>query len=329
MKLSFVIVTHNVKNYIGNCIDSIHSALEDIRSMVDSSEIIVVDRASSDGTLNAGRVAGEFTALDIPYESGWAAAANLGAAKASGETIVFVAPEAEIQPGGLPRLLEYLDTNPACAIAGGSVVSQTGAILRGPSRFPGLRSKLAESTGIGARFPQTILAWGCYGGTCLELPRLVDAVSFSYAAVKTSSFRKLGCFDERFFSDFADTDLCRRASRAMLPRPTVAFVPQARARVADNFALRCETAALDLHGGNIVRDRVRCEALYVWKNYCILTSAANTALELVGQACRWVVSSLPVVGCAKSARHSKAVMCETVQAALDTQLGSQYPTTPW
>lgn len=330
MKLSCIIVSHNVKNYVGRCIDSVRTALTDIRSLVGEAEIIVVDRGSDDGTANAARTAcPDITIVDVPFDAGWAAAANKGAEKASGETLLFISPEVEMLSGGLPRLLEHLDTNPACAIAGGAVVSTSGALVHGPARFPGLFAKLADITGLGARFPRTMLDWSRYGGRNLELPLTVDCVSFDYAVVKAAMFRKLGRFDERFHADFAGTDLCRRASRAMLPRPTVAYVPQARARAQDNFVLRAEPDAFDLHGDRLVRGRVRSEMLYVWKNYCILTSFANTALELAGQACRYVVNLLPVIGCEKSARHSAAVLRETAQAALDTQLGSQYPTTPW
>lgn len=330
MKLSCVIVSHNMKNYIGRCIDSVRTALADIRSLVGEAEIIVVDRGSTDGTANAARTAyADVTIVDVPFDAGWATAANKGACAATGETLLFVSPEVELLSGGLPRLLEHLETNPACAIAGGAVVSTSGALLHGPARFPGLLGKLAALTGLGSRFPRTMLDWTRYGGRNLDLPLEVDSVSFDYAVVKAAAFCKLGRFDARFHTAFADTDLCRRASRTMLPRPTVAFVPQARARAQDNFVLRDEMQAFDLHGTAVVRGRVRCEMLYVWKNYCILTSLANTTLELVGQACRYAMGLLPVIGCDKTARHSAAVLKETAQAALDTQLGSQYPTTPW
>lgn len=329
MKLSFVLISHNVKSYIGDCIDSIQSAIKDIRSTIDHAEIIIVDRSSDDGTAQAARSATDCTVIDVPFAEGWAVAANKGVAKASGDILVFVAPEAALLAGGLPRLLEYLEKNPACAIAGGAVVSPHGSLLQGATRFPGILSTFTKSTGLAERFTKTPLNWARYGGKDFQRPALVDVVSFSYAAVKADAFYKLGGFDSRFFSDFAGADLCRRAHRSMLPRPTVAYIPQARARALDGFVLRSEADSYDMGALSVVRHRTRSEQLYAWKQYGMLGATLITLTSLAGQSIRYVLNVLPVVGKCAQAKYSKAVLSETCKAALDTQLGSQYPTTPW
>lgn len=323
MKLSFVIVTYNVRKYIGRCLESVKTAIDDVRSLVGDAEVIVVDRGSDDGTTVAACDGFPgVTIIDAPG-AGYATAANLGAAKAKGEIIVFLAPEVEVQPGGIARIVEQFDTNPACAIAGGAVLSPKGDVLRGASRLPGFISKLVTAAGFDRCVP-------CLAGDrYLELTTEVEAVSFSYAAVKASAFCKLGRLDERFFADFADTDLCRRARRSLVPAWSVVYIPSARVRAQDNLCFRPEADAADLHGKGVVRARVRSEMLYVWKNFCILTVLANTALEVAVQGVRYAWNIIPLLGTQKQAAHAAMVLCETGQAMLDTQLGTQNPTTPW
>lgn len=328
MKLSFIIVAHNVKQYVGGCLSSIQGALDDMRSSISEAELIVVDRASTDGTAIEARAAGADAVLDVDFNAGWAVAANKGVEKATGDLLVFIAPETILQPGGLPRLLEYLDTNPSCAIAGGAVVSTSGAMLKGASRLPGIVSTITGASGLAAAFPSTVLNWAQYGACNLQRATVVDAVSFAYAAIKADTLKEFGGFDARFFDDFAGADLCYKISRSM-PCPTVAFVPQARAQVQGDEALTSETGMVNLGHKEVVRHRVRSEALYMWKNGGMIFSSVNAACAIACQCCRFIYNVLPAIGCDKARAHSAVALRETCKACLDTQLGSQYPATPW
>ncbi len=328
MKLSFIIVAHNVKQYVGGCLSSIQNALGDIRSSISEAELIVVDRASTDGTASEARAAGADAVLDVAFDAGWAVAANKGVEKASGDLLVFVAPETALQAGSLPRLLEYLDTNPSCAIAGGAVVSTSGAMLKGAQRLPGIVSTVTGASGLAAAFPTTVLNWAQYGACNLQSASTVEAVSFAYAAINVETLKAFGGFDARFFDDFAGADLCYQISRSM-PRPTIAFVPQARAQVQGEGALACETDMVELGHKDVVRHRVRSEALYMWKNGGMIFSSVNAACAIACQCGRYIYNVLPVVGSAKVRAHSGVVLGESCKACLDTQMGSQYPATPW
>ncbi|MFI3270491.1 MAG: glycosyltransferase [Pseudomonadota bacterium] len=328
MKLSFIVVAHNVKQYVGGCLSSIQNALGDIRSSVSEAELIVVDRASTDGTAVEARAAGADAVVDVPFNAGWAVAANKGVEKASGDLLVFVAPETVLQPGGLPRLLAYLDTNPSCAVAGGAVVSTSGAMLKGAQRLPGFVSTVTGASGLAAAFPKTVLNWAQYGACNLQSATVVEAVSFAYAAIKADTLKAFGGFDARFFDDFAGADLCYQISRSM-PRPTIAFVPQARAQVQGESALACECSMVALGHKEVVRHRVRGEALYMWKNGGMIFSIVNAASAIACQCFRYVYNVVPGIRCNKVRAHSGVVLGETCKACLDTQLGSQYPATPW
>lgn len=331
MKLSFVIVAADAAKYIGDCLASVRAAASEMTGLAESTDIIVVDRASTDATAKAVRdAAPEAVLVDAPAGLGFAAAANLGIARATGDVFIFVDPAVTLCPGAARRLAEHMDTTPACMVAGGMVTGPKDAVLRGAARLPGLIVKLARLSGLPARLPRTWFNWPAYGEKHFQQPTRVQSVSLAFAAVKAAALRKLGPLDERFQGDaFTGHDLCRRIRRAVMFDWNVAVVPQARACAQDAFVLRPEIEDFDLNGDGVVRTRVRDEMLYVWKNYCVLTSLGNSLLELAGTSVRYVVSMLPGIGCDKCARHNTAVLRETSQAMLDTQLGMQYPTTPW
>ncbi|MFV0421740.1 glycosyltransferase family 2 protein [Oleidesulfovibrio sp.] len=330
MKLSFVIVTRNVNKYIEGCLDSVFEAIAEVSTLGIEGEVFVVDNASSDGTARTAKSShGSITLIENTADRGFAAAANKAIKRATGDLVFFVDPRTEVLSGSLRRILDHMETNTDCAIAGGKVIDKKDLTVRGARRLPGFITKLTEAFGLADMAPSSCLNHAAYGSKRLEQPAKVGYVPFTFACVRAEIFRNLGPLDERFFGGFADTDLCRRVSRALNPSWKVAFVPQARVRLLDGFAMKPEVQDFDLYGCAVVRHRVRSEMMYVWKNYCILNSFANTILDLTAHSMRFCINVLPVVGdCAKS-RHNAVVVKETALAMVDTQLGTQYPATPW
>ncbi|MBG3877864.1 glycosyltransferase family 2 protein, partial [Desulfovibrio oxamicus] len=148
MKLSFVIVAANAAKYIGDCLASVRAAAAEMTGLAESADIIVVDRASTDATVrNARDIAPEAVIVEAPAGAGFAAAANLGVVRASGDVVIFVDPAVTLCPGAARRLVEHMDTTPACMVAGGMVNGPKDAVLRGAARLPGLIVKLARLSG--------------------------------------------------------------------------------------------------------------------------------------------------------------------------------------
>lgn len=319
MKISFVIVTKNVKRFIGSCLESVVETTTDMAPLGIESEIIVVDNASDDGTADAAKnAASNITLVRNTGDKGYAAAANQAIAASSGDVIFFVHPQVALEAGAARRLIEYLETNTSCGIAGGRIVDQKGFLLHGAKRLPGCISKIVSALGISCR---------CKGK--VTQPKEVCAVTFAFAAVRKGMFCNIGKLDERFFGEYADLDLCRRAHKALNPNWKVAFVPQASARVLDNFAMKAEPADFSLYGTGVVRKRVRSEQLYFWKHFCSFTVLFFALLDIAAHSVRYGIALLPAIGSADKRAYHGAVVRETAKAMLDTQLGSQFPTTPW
>jgi len=178
-------------------------------------EIILVDNASTDGSAAAARVRHPGLRLvETGANLGFAAGANRGAAGASGETLVFLNPDARLEPGALAALVDALLLTPGAGIAGGALVDERGRWQPAWARFDPLAHLLLDTTPgrLASRFRRG--------------PHRVDWVYGTFMAVRRDLFRQLGGFDARYFVYGEDLDLCYRA--AELGARTI-HVPAARA----------------------------------------------------------------------------------------------------
>src|SRR6185295_1056090 len=77
---------------------------------------------------------------------GFARGANAGAATARGDVLVFLNPDAEVEPGAVPMLVQALDAVPRAGIAGGGLVDDAGRWQPGAARFGVVAHLLLDTT---------------------------------------------------------------------------------------------------------------------------------------------------------------------------------------
>lgn len=207
--LSLVIVNWNAGPALDACLASVAA------DGLDDREVIVVDNASSDDSATAARARYPWLRLvETGGNLGFAGGANRGAAVARGETLVFLNPDARVEPGAVARLTAAIALVPGAGIAGGGLVDESGRWQPGAARF-GVVPHLLLDTTIG-RFPFR----------SRREPYRVDWVYGTFMAVRRDLFSQLGGFDTRHFLYGEDLDLCHRAAR--LGARTI-HVPEARA----------------------------------------------------------------------------------------------------
>jgi GT2 family glycosyltransferase len=180
-------------------------------------QILCVDQ-SPDGRLERLARNGPPTVEVISFRQniGYAAACNVAVARATGEYVLFINPDAEADPGCIEQLVAALRWHSDAAIAGAQVL------------LPDRRSVNAGDNVLHL----TGLSWAGRYGLPIEdgPPRSAAVVSGAALMVRRTAFDDLGGFTDGFFMYYDDVDL---AWRARLAGWEVLFCP--RARVAHDY----------------------------------------------------------------------------------------------
>ena len=169
-------------------------------------ELIVVDNASRDGSLDALPADTRLRVLRNPDNRGFGAACNQGAALARGDSLLFLNPDCDLPPGALATLRARLAGDPSLAILGAQLLDADGrpqAAARRHTPTPGRALKRA----LGWRDAAVEMAAPA-SATAIEP---VEAVSGALMLMPRARFEALGGFDEGYVLHCEDLDLCRRA----------------------------------------------------------------------------------------------------------------------
>ncbi len=206
--LSVVVVTYNSEAQVGAALRALDKA-----ATATSFEVIVVDNASADASIEVVRAeCPDATVIVSPENLGFAAACNRAARRARGDFLLFLNPDSETDPAAIDAAIEYLTKHPMVGIVGGRTRYADGR-LNPTCCFaePTLWSALCYATGLASIFrSSTVFNPEAIGGWDRDSDRAVHVVTGCFALMRTSLFRSLNGFDERFFMYSEDTDLCRR-----------------------------------------------------------------------------------------------------------------------
>jgi GT2 family glycosyltransferase len=193
--LSVVVVAYHSGSALQRC-------LRALREDVPEAEVIVVDNGA-DGEIVEQERWERLRLVDPGENLGFAAGANLGAAEASDDVLVFLNPDTVVGPGALRRLARTLE-DPAVGIA-----------------MPRLRlldrPELFNSGGTVVHVSG--LAWaGRFGEQAESINSLEDVAAASGAAlaIRRDTFHALGGFTQELFMYQEDVELSWRAHLAGL-----------------------------------------------------------------------------------------------------------------
>jgi GT2 family glycosyltransferase len=139
--LGVVIVSYNVAELLAGCL----TALEGELSAADlTAEIVVVDNASTDGTVDLVESRFPDVHLEVLRDNlGFAAANNialdswLAHPATAPQTILLLNPDTIVRPGSLTALLRTLEERPGAGIVGPMLVYPDGRLQHSAFRFPG------------------------------------------------------------------------------------------------------------------------------------------------------------------------------------------------
>jgi len=158
---------------------------------------------------------------------GFARAANLGAAAAKGEALVFLNPDAFLTPGAVAALADAARDRPSPCIIGARVFNTDGSEQRGARRgeITPVTTLLTLSKLSAILPPLRRFEIHREGEPPPSYPVDTPTISGACFYVSAPDFHVLGGFDEGYFLHVEDIDLCWRARRQ---GGSVLFQPNAR-----------------------------------------------------------------------------------------------------
>lgn len=194
LSCSVIIPVHNGAKTLGRCLDALAAQTGALGEL----EVIVVDDASTDGTVEVAQTHG-VRVLTLPLQQGAAVARNAGVAETQGEVLLFIDADCEAAPDWCQEMLRPLGAPDVCAVYGAYRSRQTGWVAR-----------LAQ-----AEFDERYAR--------LVLRQSIDFLGTHAAAIRRNAFLQVGRFRTNLPTG-EDMELAFRLSRRGY---RITFAPQA------------------------------------------------------------------------------------------------------
>ncbi len=206
--IAVAIVSYNTREHLKACLDTVQSEAP--------SEVVVIDNASSDGSVEMIKTEYPWVVLHANKKNiGFAAAANQAIPLCTAKYVLLLNSDILLQRGSLEALSGYLDLHPKAAIVGPRLVNPDGTLQPSCYPFPKILNTILINTRLGgwARhvpfFRNHFLpAWPH------SHSRIVPWVKGAAMLIRRDPFEAVGKFNESFFMYFEEVDLCYRLTTA-------------------------------------------------------------------------------------------------------------------
>lgn len=218
MRTAVVILNWNTKAYLRDFLPGLLASCRKVGKTAEGEEqacVVVADNASSDGSLEMLETEfPEVRTISLDSNYGFTGGYNRALARIDAEYFVLVNSDIDVPEGWLGPLIEWMDTHPDCGICGPllhSLKKEDAAYVRsGSFEYAGAAGGYVDRFGYpfcrGRVMKLTESDEGQYG-----TPKDVLWVSGACLMVRSSLWRLMGGFDDRFFAHMEEIDYCWRA----------------------------------------------------------------------------------------------------------------------
>jgi len=210
--LSIIILNYRTPDLLLECL----SALEQNPLTIGTSEVIVVDNASGDDSVQQVRLAyPSVEVIESEENAGFAAGNNLGIRQCQGRYLLVLNPDTQVHAGALDELLRFMDATPNAGAAGGQLIGLDGEIQGSCRAFPNLLAVILRGTPLHRYFPNNAsLRRYLLSDWAHDSLREVDWVLGACLLIRRAAWEEVGPLDDRFFMYYEDIDWCYRARQA-------------------------------------------------------------------------------------------------------------------
>jgi len=218
-----VIVNYRTPDLTLACLRSL---AQEVPSLPDG-QVVVVDNASGDGSVEAigGAIAQEgwsawATVLPSTYNGGYAYGNNFAIRPALQQPnppdyVLLLNSDAQVFPGALRSLTDFLDAHPQVGIAGSAMINPDGSEWSTAFRFPSFFSEVEQGFRLGV--VSKLLSKWVVAQQMGQEPQPIDWLPGASMMIRRQVFESIGLMDEGYFLYYEETDFCLQAKRAGWP----------------------------------------------------------------------------------------------------------------
>lgn len=228
--LSVLITSWNAKQVLLDCLKTLPAACAR-----HTSEVIVVDNASADGTSEAVQALAEpIRLVRLEHNRGFSAGNNAGLPLCRGRYVILLNSDTLVPPQAFDALIAFMDAHPQAGMCGPRLEHpnrQTQAFAFGgdPTLAYLLRRQITRLL-----FKRPLHDWNT------RAIQPVDWVAGTALLARQAVIQAIGGLDENFYAYFEDNDWCRRARLAGWQ---VYYVPTVTIIHLGGYSLRKDPAA--------------------------------------------------------------------------------------
>jgi len=206
--VAVAIVNYNTREHLRACLDNVQ--------LEAPSEVVVVDNASSDGSVEMMQAEYPWVVLHTSKTNlGFGAAANRAIADCGNKYVLLLNSDILLQAGALKALSTYLDLHPKAAIVGPRLVNTDGTLQVSCYPFPTVLNTLFVNSRLGLLIRYVPIFRNYFLPTWSHThARVVPWVKGAAMAIRREAIEAVGKFDESFFMYFEEVDLCYRLAAA-------------------------------------------------------------------------------------------------------------------
>ena len=203
-RMAVAIVNYNTRDHLRDCLASVQGNKP--------SEVVVVDNASSDGSVEMVRT--EFPTVimrENDRNTGYGAAANQGISQCRSEYVLLLNSDTVLPGGAHKALSEYMDQNPRAAVVGPRLEYPDGRLQVSSFPFPSPLYTFLRSTSFGSLISRIPILRERYLPSWSHMQaRIVPWVLGAVMVIRREAFEIVEGFDESFFMFSEEVDLCYR-----------------------------------------------------------------------------------------------------------------------
>ena len=212
--LTYCVVNSDGRKYLLECL----TAIKRFTPPELVTEILVLDNASTDGSVNAVRESHpDVTLIEIKKKVGKARNDTTLMKQAKGKYCLLLNEDTELRSGSISELREAMEANPGAGAAGAQLLDSDGQPYACAWRFPGVRTAVMGALFLHRRY--TVQSGG-------KETTEVDWAQSSALMVRREAAEQIGWMDDQFFVYYDECDFCRRLNDAGF---STLYVPSALA----------------------------------------------------------------------------------------------------